>query len=68
MINLIDTTVYGFIIKFLNMPVTHFMRIITYFGSAQVLISICVITYILMKNKKIPTLISMNLFFLLYLM
>lgn len=61
MITIIDSAIYNFLLKFFNMPVLHFLRIITYLGSAQVLISICVMCYILIKNRKIGTLLSVNL-------
>lgn len=61
MITIIDSAIYNFLLKFFNMPMLHCMRIITYLGSAQVLISICVMCYILIKNRKIGTLLSINL-------
>jgi len=57
----IDFGIYNFLLKFFNMPTLHFMRVITYLGSAHVLISICVMCYILIKNRKIGTLLSINL-------
>lgn len=56
-----DNIVYSKIIYFKSDVITNLLKIITFFGSAIAFISICILSFIFMKNKKIPTYISINL-------
>ena len=52
MINAIDETIYNLIFKLLSTPTTFIMTFISHLGSATILILICIILYILLKDKK----------------
>lgn len=56
-----DSTVYNFIISFKSNSLTNIFKFITFFGSSIPLISICIISFLFIKNKKIPMYISINL-------
>lgn len=56
-----DTAVYKFITQIMSEPVTVMTKIITNFGGAIVLISICLIALIVLKNKKYGIAMSVNL-------
>ena len=59
---LIDNYVFKtFIEKYRSDNLTILMLIISRSCSPEVLLSICVLAFIFMKNKRIPTLISVNL-------
>ena len=50
-----------FIEKYRSEPLTILMLIISKSCSPEILLSICVLAFIFMNNKRIPTLISVNL-------
>ena len=56
-----DSIVYNFIISFKSNSLTNIFKFITFFGSSIPLISICIISFLFIKNKKIPIYISVNL-------
>ncbi len=56
-----DSTVYNFIISFKSNSLNNIFKFITFFGSSIPLISICIISFLFIKNKKIPMYISINL-------
>lgn len=56
-----DNIVYSKIIYFKSDVITNLFKIITFLGSPIAFISICILSFIFMKNKKIPTYISINL-------
>ena len=56
-----DSAVYNFIISFKSNFLTKIFKFITFFGSSIPLISICIISFLFIKNKKIPMYISINL-------
>lgn len=56
-----DSAVYNFIISFKSNSLTNIFKFITFFGSSIPLISICIISLLFIKNKKIPMYISINL-------
>lgn len=56
-----DLAVYNFIISFKSNSLTNIFKFITFFGSSIPLISICIISFLFIKNKKIPMYISINL-------
>ena len=56
-----DNIVYSKIIYFKSDVITNLFKIITFFGSPIAFISICILSFIFIKNKKIPTYISINL-------
>ena len=56
-----DSAVYNFIISFKSNSLTNIFKFITFFGSSIPLISICIISFLFIKNKKIPMYISINL-------
>lgn len=61
MINIIDTNIYNLIFKWYSMPTTAIMTFISHLGSATVLILLCVVFAIVLKNKKTALLIMLNL-------
>lgn len=61
MINAIDETIYNLIFKLLSTPTTFIMTFISHLGSATILILLCIIFYILLKDKKLALIISLNL-------
>lgn len=56
-----DTAVYNFIIQIMSEPVTMVAKTITNFGGALVLISICLIALLALKNKKYGIAMCINL-------
>ena len=62
-----DTLGYSFISSFISDNVTVFMKFITYFGSAYVLIPLTVLLFIITKNKKLHILIGSNLILVTFL-
>lgn len=61
MINAIDETIYNLIFKLFSTPTTFIMTFISHLGSATILILICIILYILLKDKKMALIIMLNL-------
>ena len=61
MINAIDETIYNLIFKLFSTPTTYVMTFISHLGSATILILICIILYILLKDKKMALIIMLNL-------
>ncbi len=62
-----DTLGYEVISSFISDNVTSFMKFITYFGSAYVLIPLTALLFILTKNKKLHILIVSNLILVTFL-
>ncbi len=62
-----DTLGYEVISSFISDNVTSFMKFITYFGSAYVLIPFAALLFILTKNKKLHILIVSNLILVTFL-
>ena len=62
-----DTLGYEVIASFISDNVTSFMKFITYFGSAYVLIPFTALLFILTKNKKLHILIVSNLILVTFL-
>lgn len=62
-----DTLGYEVISSFISDNVTSFMKFITYFGSAYVLIPFTALLFILTKNKKLHILIVSNLILVTFL-
>ena len=60
-IDIFDTTIYNTISLVKTDVTTNILKIITQFGSAKILIFIALISLIVIKNKKIGTVISLNL-------
>ena len=60
-INIIDSNIYNLIIKLMNTNVTFIMKFVSYLGSAVALIALCLAFIILIKDKKYPKFISLNL-------
>ena len=60
MINAIDETIYNLIFKLLSTPTTFIMTFISHLGSATILILICIILYILLKDKKMALIIMLK--------
>ena len=56
-----DTTIYNTISLSKTNAVTNILKIITQFGSAGFLILITILSFIVLKNKKIPFCIALNL-------
>lgn len=56
-----DKAVYSFVISTKTDIVTSFFKNVTFLGSAVPLISICIVSFIVLKNKKIAALILANL-------
>lgn len=61
MINAIDETIYNLIFKLFSTPTTFIMTFISHLGSATILILLCIIFYILLKDKKLALIIMLNL-------
>lgn len=61
MINAIDETIYNLIFKLFSTPTTFIMTFISHLGSATILILICIILYLLLKDKKMALIIMLNL-------
>ena len=56
-----DKAVYSFVISSKSDIITSFFKNVTFLGSAVPLISICIVSFIVLKNKKIAALILANL-------
>lgn len=56
-----DTTIYNTISLSKTNAVTNILKIITQFGSAGFLILITILSFIVIKNKKVPICIALNL-------
>lgn len=61
MINVIDTALYNVIFSMSSVPATVVMTFFSFLGSATVLIAVATVLLIIMKNKKVSILISLNL-------
>lgn len=61
MINFIDEKIYALIHSMESLSATKVMILISYLGSAIVLITLAISMYFLYKDKKYPILISINL-------
>lgn len=57
----IDSTIYGFISKYISNNLTSNVKILTNLGSALIVISIVVIVLIFYKNKRYGLFMSINL-------
>ena len=66
-INTIDNQIYEIIIKMLSPGVTAIMTFISFLGSAITLITLSIGFIFLIKNKKYPKLIALNLIFVFIL-
>ena len=60
-INEVDMAVYNFVIQIMSEQVTMITKIITNLGGAVVLISLCIIALLVLKNKKYGTFMIINL-------
>ncbi len=58
---IIDNVVYLFLIGFKSPIVTGIIKTMTYLGSAYVLIPLAILSFFIVKNKKINYLITINL-------
>lgn len=56
-----DNVVYSKVVYFKSNMTTNLFKIITFFGSPIAFISICILSFIFVKNKKISTNITINL-------
>ena len=56
-----DSSVYNFISNFINNNLTNIVKIITYLGSATIVIGITILSLIILKNKKIGICMIINL-------
>lgn len=56
-----DTSIYNAISLSKTNAVTSVLKIITQFGSAEFLILITILSFVVVKNKKIPICIALNL-------
>ncbi len=56
-----DEAIYNFLIQIMSDNVTTIAKIITNFGGATILISICLAVQLIIKNKKYGTIMSINL-------
>lgn len=61
MINTIDDSIYELLIKLISPTTTAIMTFISFLGSAITLITLSIAFIFLMKNKKYPKLIIVNL-------
>ena len=61
MIDAIDETIYNLIFKLFSTPTTAIMTFVSHLGSATILILLCVLFYILLKDKKMALVIMLNL-------
>jgi len=58
----IDTITYGFILKYLrNNMLTIILKIITNLASAFFLVTMCILSFIVIKNKRYSICITLNL-------
>lgn len=63
-----DIIGYNFIkTYFINDSLTPIIKVVTWFGSATCLITLSIILFILIKNKKVGVLIGTNLIIITYL-
>ena len=60
-INTIDTLIYNLIIKLMFTNMTKIMIVISYLGSATVLISLALASIVILKNKRESKYIAINL-------
>jgi len=58
---ILDNIVYNFISKFINNNITNIVKLITFLGSATIVILITLISLIIIKNKKIGLFMSLDL-------
>jgi len=61
MISTIDVNIYNFVLKIFSMQTTFIMTIISHLGSATMLIMLCVLFFVLFKDRRMPFIISVNL-------
>lgn len=61
MINFIDESIYRLIFRLYSVKTTFIMTVVSHIGSAIFFILLCVMLFILLKNKKIALLVSLNL-------
>ena len=57
----IDNVIYNFISKLISDNMTNVVKFITFLGSASVVIAITILVLLIVKNKKIGLLLSLNL-------
>lgn len=58
----IDIITYKLVVENMrNGVLTHIFKFITFLGSQYVVIGICILTFIFIKNKKVPIAITLNL-------
>lgn len=57
----IDNAIYNFISKLISDNMTNVVKFITFLGSASVVIAITILVLLIVKNKKIGLLLSLNL-------
>ncbi len=62
-----DNTIYYLVEKTIHYPVTEIMKIITVLGSAIPILAICIVSFVLFKNKRYGKYISLNLFVIVLL-
>lgn len=62
-----DNTIYYLVEKTIHYPVTEIMKIITVLGSAIPILTICIVSFVLFKNKVYGKYISLNLFVIVLL-
>ena len=58
---ILDGIVYSFISKFINNNMTNIIKVVTYLGSATVVILITILALIVLKNKKIGLFMALDL-------
>lgn len=56
-----DDYIYHHISKLISNNFTTFFKFVTHFGDAPILIGICILSFILIKNKKIGMYMTLNL-------
>ena len=56
-----DDYIYHHISKLKSDNFTYVFKLITHFGDAPILIGICILTFLLFKNKKIGIYMTLNL-------
>lgn len=61
MLEQIDSNIYSILFKTINPTNTRIMMGISFFASAGMLIVITIISFLLLKNKKIPKYMALNL-------
>lgn len=60
-IEIIDTNVYNCLVNLINMPTTIFMTFVSFLASATTLIVFAIASFFILKNKKDPKFIALNL-------